>query len=54
MDQEEFYENLAKREKRDVILICDRGIMDNFAYCSKDNKRKILEDNEWSYNYVCN
>ena len=28
--------------------------MDNFAYCSEDVKKKILEETGWSLNYVCN
>lgn len=35
---ETYFEKIAKIQKKDVILICDRGVMDNFAYCTKENK----------------
>lgn len=54
MDLEKYFETIAKIQKKDVIIVCDRGIMDNFAYCSEDVKKKILEETGWSLNYVCN
>lgn len=34
--------------------MCDRGVCDNFAYCSQENKNSIMEETGWSQNYVCN
>jgi thymidylate kinase len=39
---ETYFEKIASFQKKPVILICDRGVMDNFAYCSKEVKEKIL------------
>lgn len=34
--------------------MCDRGVCDNFAYCSPQNKINILQETGWSENFVCN
>ncbi len=33
---ENYYEKIAQIQKKDVMIICDRGILDNFAYCKPE------------------
>ena len=54
MNLESYFEKIARLQKKDVIIICDRGVMDNFAYCSKENKKYIITKSGWTYNYICN
>ena len=54
MNLESYFEKIARLQKKDVIIICDRGVMDNFAYCSKENKKYIINKSGWTYNYICN
>jgi len=48
MELEDYYSAIAAIQKRDVIIICDRGCIDNLAYCSKEVKEKILHDSGWT------
>lgn len=52
MDTEKFLNHLAQFENRDVIVISDRGVCDNFAYCSAEIKQKILLENNWDMNFL--
>ena len=40
---EQYYENIAKNEKKDVILLLDRGLLDFTAYASDENKEKLFQ-----------
>lgn len=51
---EQYFQNLASIQEKDVILLCDRGVCDNFAYCTEENKKKIMEETGWTMNYICN
>ncbi len=42
LDTEKYYETLSILSNKDVIIVCDRGTCDNFAYCSEENKIKIM------------
>lgn len=54
IDLEKYFENLALTQRKKVILVSDRGCCDNFAYTSPENKVKILEENGWTMNFLCN
>ena len=54
IDLEKYFENLAKTQRKKVLIITDRGCCDNFAYTSDANKNKVLENNNWSMNFLCN
>jgi len=41
MDMETYFHGMAKEEDRDVIIVCDRGMVDNFAYCSPEVKQRV-------------
>lgn len=54
IDLERFYDELALMQGKKTLIVCDRGVVDNFAYTTKTNKKNILEETNWSYNYICN
>lgn len=54
MDLEKYYEAIASIQQKPVVLIVDRGTVDNFAYCSAEVKEKILESSGWNMNYLRN
>jgi len=54
MDLEKYYESIASIQSRPVLLIVDRGAVDNFAYCSAEVKANILESTGWNMNYLRN
>ena len=41
MDLERFFEEQAQFENKDVIIITDRGVLDNFAFCSERVKQRV-------------
>lgn len=51
---ENYYTNLAQLQKKDVILLYDRGVCDNFAYCTEKVKENVLKETGWTWNYICN
>ena len=53
MDLEKFFEEEAKGQKKDVMIISDRGVIDNFAYCSETVKKRIYEETGWDQNFTC-
>ena len=53
MDVEKFFDNEAKTQKKDVIIITDRGVMDNFAYCSPAVRSRVFKETGWNDNFVC-
>lgn len=48
MQLEDFFERLGAIQQRDVIIICDRGVVDNLAYCTKEVKNAVLRENAWT------
>lgn len=53
MDLERFFEQQAQYESKDVIIITDRGVLDNFAFCSEQVKQRVYEENGWDENFTC-
>ena len=57
IDLEKFFVNLALsnvcKSTKDVIIVSDRGIVDNFAYCSSEMKAKIFEETKWDLDFLC-
>lgn len=54
IDMEKYFENLALCQRKKVLMITDRGCCDNFAYTSDPNKARILDEQGWTMNYLCN
>lgn len=54
MDMEKYFESLASYSEKRVLLLCDRGVCDNFIYCMEDNAKKIVKETGWSKNYLLN
>ena len=44
LEMEQYYENIAQQQEKDVIIFTDRGVLDPTAYCSYDNKKKIFKN----------
>jgi len=44
---EDHFDKIAQLQKKDVVLLIDRGVLDNFAYCTPDVKKVVLERNNW-------
>lgn len=42
MSMEQYYYNIARQQKKDVIILSDRGCLDPTAYCTSKNKERIL------------
>lgn len=53
MDLERFFEEQAQYEEKDVIIITDRGVLDNFAFCSEKVKQRVYEETGWDENFTC-
>ena len=54
MDIEKYFENIASIQNKKVLIIVDRGVMDNFAYASPENKKAIMQETGWTTNFICN
>lgn len=54
IDIEKYYETIASIQKKPVLMIVDRGVADNFAYCTPEVKQKIYESTGWNTNYLIN
>lgn len=52
MDVEDYFVKMAQLQERDVIIICDRGAIDNFAYCSREVESQILKETKWSLSKI--
>ena len=48
MQMEDYFTQIASIQKQDVILLIDRGVMDNTAYCSKETEQKVYEKFGWN------
>jgi hypothetical protein len=53
MDLERFFEEQAQFEEKDVIIITDRGVLDNFAFCSEKVKERVYKETGWNENFTC-
>jgi hypothetical protein len=60
MDMEDYFIKIASIQKKDVLIITDRGAMDNTAYCSKEVEQQIYDETKWTregimqrYEMVC-
>ena len=53
MDLERFFEEQAQYEEKDVIIITDRGVLDNFAFCSEKVKQRVYQETGWDENFTC-
>ena len=49
---ESYFENLAKLQTKDVLIVCDRGACDTFAYCSEEVKNEVLKRENWSIDFL--
>lgn len=47
MELEDYFLKIASIQKKDVIIISDRGCIDNFAYCTNEVREKVMIDNGW-------
>ena len=54
MDLEQYFYELAGNEEQDVIIICDRGMLDNFAYCTPNVKQRVLDETGWTIQNITN
>lgn len=54
IDMEKYFESIALTQRKRVVMITDRGCCDNFAYTSDPNKSKIMSENGWTANFLCN
>ena len=52
VDLEAFFERVAAASGRPALVFCDRGVCDNFAYITPENKQKLLEQKGWNANFV--
>lgn len=43
---------MAKIQSKDVLLVCDRGACDTFAYCSPEVKQAVLEKQGWTMDFL--
>lgn len=48
MDLESYYQKLASVQKKNVLLLTDRGVMDNTAYCSEEVEQKVFDSAGWN------
>lgn len=54
IDLEKYFETIAGTQKKRVIMVTDRGVCDNFAYCSPENKEKVMDERGWTSNFLNN
>lgn len=45
---EDTFENLARNEGKQSVLLCDRGLMDGSAYVSQDQWQAVLDEMGWN------
>jgi nicotinamide riboside kinase len=48
MDLEDYFWQIATIQKKSVIILTDRGVMDNTAYCAAEVEQKIYEETGWN------
>lgn len=45
---ENYFSKIASIQTQDVVILTDRGIMDNTAYCSPETEQKVYEQYGWN------
>jgi len=53
IDLESFYNQMATIQAKDTMVVYDRGVVDNFAYTSVENKARILDETKWTFEEIC-
>jgi len=48
IQMEDYFTQIAAIQKKDVVILTDRGVMDNTAYCSKQTEAKVYEKHGWN------
>lgn len=48
MNLEDYFVQIASIQKKSVIILTDRGVMDNTAYCTPEVEQKIYEETGWN------
>jgi thymidylate kinase len=48
MDLEDYFWDIATIQKRSVVILTDRGVMDNTAYCTPEVEQKIYNQTGWN------
>jgi len=54
MDLENYFYEIAKIQKEDVIIFTDRGMMDNIAYCSEETRDRVFKETGWNTQKLTN
>jgi len=54
MDLENYFYEIAKIQKEDVIIFTDRGMCDNLAYCSEETKERVFNETGWNTQKLTN
>lgn len=49
MYAEDYFTRLAKMSKSPSIVLCDRGVVDPYAYISKEQFQAIMDQQGWSW-----
>ena len=52
LNMETYFENLAKIQNQDVLLVCDRGACDTFAYCSPEVREQVMASQNWTMDFL--
>ena len=47
MNLEDYFQTIASIQKKSVILLTDRGVMDNTAYCTPEVEQAIYDETGW-------
>lgn len=50
MSLEDYFAKIATIQKKDVVLLIDRGVMDSPAYCAKETMKTVLERTKFNIN----
>lgn len=48
MDHEDYLEKIASFQEKDVVIITDRGCMDNLAYAGNEGRKIIFNETGWT------
>lgn len=48
MKVEDYFLNIAKKENKPSVLLCDRGVMDSKAYVDNETWQMVLDETGWS------
>lgn len=54
MHTEHYFYDIAKNQKKDVLIFCDRGMMDNIAYCKPEVADRVFSETGWSRQKITN